>query len=55
MVKCKNCNHEIEGVKHPMVCPKCGHIMKPHTKKKSKKEKTGEDEVEKTELDYLSE
>lgn len=38
MIKCDNCEHTIEEVNTPMVCPKCGHIMKPYVEKEIENE-----------------
>lgn len=49
MVKCKNCGFENEKMIGPVICPVCGHIATPHTKKKTQKEK-GEQVKEPVEL-----
>ena len=46
MVKCENCGHVIEGMDTPMICPICGHIMKPVVERKKTTKKSKEETVE---------
>ena len=54
MVKCKNCKKEIEQLFVPIICPECGHIMKPYTRKKKKTE-NNEEVIEEVEMKELNE